>query len=374
MTLHRIALVAGLSLLSACTTDFDGPEEVKDLRVLAVKAVLPELGAPADANGDPAWPTDRTGIATLVAHPGFAVDGAERAVVLHLACTPVPGDLDGTSCTRMSELSQPADLLASIVPPEECGQPGAGALGAITFSGMEACTRDGCRPLSFLRDPADPGSTLALTPGYALPPDFSLGTLPAGHPQRLLGTDVVLLSLILEATTAEVAPAAAASDCEALQGTADRFGQLWPQRPHVAALKWIHARGPEMPAASPPNVNPSLSGMTLGGRALEPAGGAPDTAASPGRQEDVLPVLPGDFTALRQVYQRFNTEAQLVDTKVEEWGFSWFAAAGELEHAYTNEPTEPNHYKPVAGRTVLWLVVRDIRGGVDWASGLVEAR
>ncbi len=379
MRTHAIAGLAALFALVGCSTSFDGPEEVKGLRVLAVQAEPPEIGAPADqpAGGTTPWPAGGAAIRTLVGHPAFTAGDSPGAVVLHLACTPVPGDVQGTACTQMTELANPSELLRFVSPESACADPGLGEAGAITYAGLEACGRAGCGQLSLQRDPADPGSMEALeTPTYRLPADYSLAALPAGHLQRVLGQDVVEVALALEATPADVAPPVAVPPgCPAvLPAVLQRFLELWTQRPHVASLKWIHARGPDMSPDSPPNHNPQIAGITLGGAALPAAGGDPLGLADRSSR-NLLPVLPPGttFEELREQYRRYDTDAKPIDTKLEDWSYSWFVTAGELDHSNTYAWDEANAFTPASGRALVWLVVRDLRGGMVWTSGEVEA-
>jgi hypothetical protein len=368
-----LAALAVLALSAGCATQFDGPEKVKGLRVLAVQAEPPEIGAAADGSG-PSWPAASASIRTLVGHPAFAQDGDVHAIVLHLGCTAAPGQVAGTVCTQLSELSQPSDLLAFLSAATACTAPGLGVAGAITFSGLEACSRDGCGPLSVPLDPADAASTVSLaSPTYALPADYSLAALPSSSTQRVLGADVVDLALALEAAPADVAPTAAVADaCGALAAVLGRFQAAWSARPHLAALKWLHVRGPDMPAASPPNHNPVVSGITLAGAPLPAPGGTP-LAAQVGKKQDLLPALPGAFDTLRETYQRFDTDARYVDTRQEDWAYSWFVTAGDVDHSHTQSFDEANPLDPGAGTTVVWLVVRDLRGGMAWTAGELAA-
>ncbi len=375
MRAHAIAPLAALLALAGCKVpDFTGPEQVKELRVLAVRAEPPEIGAPADAGADEDWPAGAAAVQSLVGHPGFAATADAGAVVLHLGCTPAPGEVAGTVCTRMSELTRPSDLLQLVNAADACTAPGRGTVEAITFSGLEACGRDGCGALSVARDPTDPASAVPLpTPAYSLPDGYALSSLPAGHPQRVLGVDVVDVALALEATPGEVAPAAAVADpCAALGAVLQRMQDLWQERPSVAALKWIHVRGPDMPADSPPNHNPSLAGMTLDGTPVPAPGGTP-LAVTAGRRQELLPPLPGAFGDLRESWKRFDSDGNYVDTRTEEWGYSWFTTAGSLEFSHTTAWDETNWLKPASNRAVLWLVVRDLRGGEAWTAGEVEA-
>lgn len=377
MRAHAIAPLAALLALAGCNVpDFTGPEEVRGLRVLAVRAEPPELGAPADAGADEDWPAGSAAVESLVGHPNFAATADAGAVVLHLGCTPAPGEVAGTVCTRMSELTRPSDLLQLVDATDACAAPGRGAVEAITFSGLEACGRDGCGALSVALDPTDPASAVPLpTPTYSLPDGYALSSLPAGHPRRVLGVDVVDVALALEAAPEELAPATAVADpCAALGAVIQRIQDRWsdPTRDKVAALKWIHVRGPDMPADSPPNHNPSLAGMTLDGTPL-PAPDATPLAVTAGRKQDLLPALPGPFDDLRERWKRFDTDGNYVDTRTEDWGYSWFTTAGKLEYSHTTAWDERNQLKPVSGPAVLWLVVRDLRGGEAWTAGVVAA-
>lgn len=373
MKITSLAIAALLPAL-ACAPSYDGPEKVKDLRLLAVQAEPPEIGAPGDS-AQPGWPAGAAALRSLVAHPQFAVDGAPRAIVLHLACTPQPGDPSGTACTQMSELSQPAELLRFLSLSDACTAPGRGEVNAITFAGLEACDRQGCGALTVPLDPAAPASAVALpTPGYALPAGFSLAALPAGHTQRILGVEVVDLALVVAATPAEVAPAAAVADpCAALGAVLQRLSELWPGRENVAALKWIHVRGPDMPAESPPNHNPTLAGITLEGVRLPAPGGTP-AAAVAGQTQALLPDLGGStYEALRERYRRYDTDAEPIDMRDETWAYSWFTSQGELDLAHTDGADPRDTLDVKSGRTVIWLVVRDLRGGMAWSAGEIDA-
>jgi hypothetical protein len=368
------APLAALLLLAACSPEFDGPEKVKGLRLLAVQAEPPELGAAADA-GDPDWPPAAAALRSLVAHPEFALDGSPRAVILHLACTPEPGDPAGTACTQMSELSQPSQLLELVDLGEACTAPGRGTVNAITFSGLEACDRQGCGPISVPLDPGAPGSTVELpAPAYALPAGFSLSALPAGHPQRILGLDVVDLALVVEASPAELAPSAAVPDaCAALGAALENLEALWPGRESLASLKWLHVRGPEMPAENPANQNPSVAGIRFDGQLLPAPGGTP-LAVTAGRAREVLPDFGAEsYETLRERYQRYDTNGLYIDTRDETWAYSWFSTRGEWDSAHTDSTGAENELEPKRGRSVVWLVVRDVRGGMSWTVGELEA-
>jgi hypothetical protein len=381
-----------LAAAAACSPDFPPASRVDGLRLLAVRAEPPELAAP----GDPSAPS-RAALDSLVAHPAFATDPARAAVVLHVACTPDPGAGAASPCVRFASLSDPTELLAGADPAAACTAPGVGKRGAITFSGLEACGVAGCGPVTVRRDPADPASLVTLpAPAYELPADFSFEPFPAGAPERVLGLEVVDLALAIDATPAELAPAAPAADaCATVAAVVARLEALWPARTHVVSVKRIQVRGPAAP--SPRNRNPGDPdpeqsggaveepapplpsrphfGISLGGKTLPPPGDAPAQVAA-GAMEGLLPVLPGDYQALRQTYVRSDAEGLPIETRQEDWAFSWFATDGDVDRLHTKEPTDPDAYTaPGAGKVaVVWTVVRDLRGGIGWAAGRIQAR
>ncbi|MGC3999563.1 MAG: hypothetical protein QM767_19810 [Anaeromyxobacter sp.] len=360
-----LPLVAAALLAAGCMPDLDPASEVTGLRVLAVRAEPPEL-APGAA-GAP----DRATLGALVVHPAFTAAPDRRATVLHVACTPVPGDPSPSPCTQLTELADPVALLALVDPSQACAAPGTGAAGAITLAGLEACGALGCEPVVVLRDPADATSAVTLpAPGYALPAGYTLD-LPAGNAQRVLGVQVVDLALALDAGPEALAPVEPAADaCAALLAVAERFGAAWASSEHVTALKRITVRGPDAP--SPPNRNPELTGVTLDGRALPLPGQAPASVAA-GVEAGLLPVLPGDPDALREEYVRCDAAGRPIETRREDWTFSWFATAGELQHLHTYDATEADRYTaPGEGQVLVWAVVRDLRGGVAWRAAALE--
>jgi hypothetical protein len=391
---HALASLLALLSLAACAPDFAGPEKVRSLRLLAVQAEPPEIGAADDAAlGGAGWPAGAAALRSLVGHPDFAAaDTATQAVILHLGCTPLPGDPAGTACSQMSELAQPSNLLQALDLGEACAAPGLGKVGAITFSGLEACGRSGCGPVVVRRDPADPSSTVTLpAAGYTLPAlldpaqpaagPFALGTLPAGHPQRVVGLDVIDLALVVEATPAELAPAAAVPDaCTALAAVLQNLKTVWPGRENLASLKWIHVRGPDMPAENPPNRNPTIAGIHYQYTASRQthAGLLPDLGAAPlvvpdEQKVKLLPDFGGaDDETLREQYQRYDTAGKYIDTRRETWAYSWLNTRGAFELPFTDS-NDPENTLDAKGDAVVWLVVRDLRGGMAWTAAGIRA-
>jgi len=359
--------LAAAALLAACSPTFDPASRIEKLRVLAVRAEPPDL-APASYG----VASDVASLGALVAHPGFVSDPSRRAVVLHLACTPTPGDPSPTPCTLTETLADPAALLAGADLAAACAAPGLGAPGAVTFAGVESCGLSGCEPVSVLLDPSDTASAVAFpSPAYALPTGFDLALLPPGLPERVIGVEVVVLALALDAGPAALAPGQPVADaCAALAAALARFRAEWPAREHVAAIKRIRVRGPD--ALSPPNRNPVASGIALGGATL-PAPGTAPAAVAPGSEADLAPVFPGDPAPLHERYVECDAAGFPIETKTEEWVYSWFTTAGDLEDLHTRDGGDPERFTaPTSGRAVLYAVARDLRGGVAWASGTVE--
>jgi hypothetical protein len=361
------AIVSAALLLAGCAPDFTEPTQVTGLRVLAVRADPPELAPPADGSA-PA----RAGLGALVAHPDFATDGARRATVLHLGCTPSADPSVPSPCTAISELASPQALLGLADLGSACTAPGLGVPGAITFAGLESCGQGGCQPLEVRLDPADPGSTVALpTPAYELPASLDLSALPAGDPVRVLGLEAVDLALALDAAPEDLAPAAAVPDaCQALGAAAARFAGLWETRAHVAALKRIRVRGPE--AVNAPNRNPALSGIALEGAPLPFPGAAP-AQVSPGAELALLPLHPGDPDLLRETFVEVDAAGLPVRELREELTWAWFTSAGELKDPYTRAPDESAELTaPASGAGQVWLVLRDLRGGMAFTAGTFQ--
>ena len=192
---------------------------------------------------------------------------------------------------------------------------------------------------------------------------------------------MVVLSLALEATPAELAPASPVTpDCPTLlPEVLGWLGAQWSLRPHVASLKWIHVRGPEMPAASPANQNPFVTGISFGGTDLAPVGGAP-TGIAAGSERPLHPHLAADAVPPHETYQRYDTDGKYVDTRQEEWAYSWFTTSGDLKHARTQAWDQENEFTPRRNGdgsprdAVLWVVARDLRGGEAWSAAQVQAQ
>jgi hypothetical protein len=299
-------------------------------------------------------------------------------VVLHVTCTPEPGNPAATACARLSTLADPAALLGEGLadPARACAAPGVGQVNGITFTGVEACGLSGCGPVTVPLDPASPGTTVTFpAPRYQVPADLSFAAFPAGAPERVVGVEAVDLALALDVDPEALAPPAAVADgCAALAAFAARFEEEWPRAARVAALKRIVIRGPE--ARSSANQNPAISGVTLDGAVLPapaPDPGSGGAAVTRGVKTKLLPALPAPFETLRETYTRVDSTGAPIETKQEDWAFSWFSTGGDLKDDHTTAPDEQEEYDPGAGHALVWTVVRDLRGGTAWTVAEVKA-
>ena len=372
MTVRTVAAAVAALTAAACSPSFDPPSEVKGFRLLAIRASPPEI-APAD-DPDPAQ-AHAAALDTLIASPAFLAERDRRAVVLHVACTPEPGNAAESPCTALTQLADPTGLLAAGLTDEAaCTAPGVGKVNAITFSGVETCGLAGCGPVSVPLDPGNPGVTATLAPPrYALPADFTFSSLPPGDPGRILGLEAVDLALALDVDPAALAPTSpVASDCEALQAFAARFLAAWPGAAHVTALKRIVIRGPE--ARNAANRNPAVAGVTYDA-GVEPwprltLPGAPTpTALRPGAHVELLPDTTGDDV---ERYLQIDASGAIITEKDEDRAWSWFSTGGKLKYDHTTRADEKLEFKPGAGPALMWLVVRDLRGGLAWTVAEVK--
>lgn len=377
-----VALVA-----SACGEGFLPVTYVDDLRVLALRAEPPEI----------AW--DREGFSTesevsaLVADPVQLRIPEREVVVGYLACTPDPADPAPGPCTAVATLRAPAEI-GRHLPDDLCqAAPGgpSGGKSPFSFLGAERCRHEGgCAPLVLERD----GLPLPLpAPVYRLEGDLGLGTLPAGHPARTRGAQVVILAFAVVASPGELFDGVEETDpCRLPAALMSRFFTLFESRPNVLALKRIQVRGPDNHDEA--NVNPRVAGILAGGLPLpaDPGDPWPDVATfSRGQAVRLFPrpaasALDDEGKPLhgaeRQRYTRYRVDGSAVGEDEEEWRFSWFSTGGRFEVPQTTRepvfwtaPTgEDDDPVPPAGRTFLYLVVRDGRGGTDWVMREVRVR
>jgi hypothetical protein len=341
--LLAVLALASLAPLAACGDQFDPASRVDDLRVLGVRAEPPEIATPdiGAAFGVP----DRTALSALVADPAQLADPGRAASVVYLACTDDPLDPEGGACTSFESFRDVPALARAARPPGEVF--GRGEVGAVTFSGLEGCVHG---------EPCVPPTALA-PPAYVLPPDLRLDFLPAGMPQRVVGIEVVVIAVAVAAAPEELLAAGPA-------GVPERLAELLPSREHVVAVKRLAVRGPD--ATDEPNLNPVVGGIAADGVEL-PAAVEEGPVFAPGAGLSLTAVLPAGAEALFQPFTDYDAFGRPIAPAVEEWVYSFFATAGDLDRVHTRSTGEKNRYTaPDAGEALLYLVVRDHRGGADW--------
>ncbi len=403
----RFGIAATMALaLAGCGEEFKPASYVDKLRLLAIQAAAPEIaplvrdaaGTPLDPQPEGAAP-DRTTFTSLVADPLQFEDPEREAIVVYLACTPEPGSLEPSICSLLETYADPKQLPELMretggacggagggSAPGELGQ---GVVGGISFVGIEACDHvEGCAP-PFI----DVGGTPVQLPSptYVLPPDFRLDELPAGHPQRNTGLPILVVTLVVSATPQELLDGADPADFCAF---ADRVNAnlvgLLESREQLIALKRVQVRGPDN--EDPINVNPEIPGFTANG--VELPDSAPVTVTEEahfraGQQVKLLPVLPRDENGqplpadvIYQPFTRWTNTGEFFRDVREQWLWSWFTTAGEMEtdrtkpadeeQTWTAPGTDPDYPVPAHRQAMLYSVVRDARGGIAWAKRLVE--
>lgn len=342
-----LLLAATATLAAACGPDFDPASQVDKLRVLAVRAEPPEI-APPPASGAPVAP-DRAALGALVVRGDVASDPARQTTVVYVACVPVPGDPSPSPCVALASLRDPTAALAGAAG-ASCAAPDEAA--PVVFAGAEVCDAAGCGP-------AQVGGVTLPSPEVRLPAGYGFDALPASAPERVLGVEAAVLAFALDATPDELS--GGSGPCPAA-AVAERLSALWQAREHVLAVKRVQIRGPA--AVDPPNRNPGIEGIAAGGAAL--ASGAPATLA-PGTAW-LTPVLPAGEAGTPEAYTKLDATGTPITTAVEEWVFSWFGTAGELDDLRTRGAEAEEWILPAAGtRARVAAVVRDVRGGVAWA-------
>jgi len=392
----RHALPVGLLLLAACTEQFEPGWKVDDLHLLALQAEPPEI-APAALPGEPDAPVpDRARLTSLVAHPDHVAGAERRSTVLYFACTPIPGDPSASACSSFDALADPSGFGGEATPDCGAGGPGGAATelgtgvpGGISFSGIEECDHTGCRAARLRLDPSNPSVVIPLpAPEYVLPSALRFDHLQAGAPERATGVQVTVLALVLDAAPEELF-AGATDLCTAMAGFGERLKTLMAERKNVTATKRITVRGPE--CADEPNRNPELPGVAWKDAELSAAGAEGPTEVKAGEALDLLPALPRDSTgqalaqeAFLQPYTERDSAGVVLGEAREQWVYSWYVTGGELERdrtkkldkvqLWTAPGGEGGDPVPANGRVRLYVVVRDLRGGIAWTAREVIVR
>jgi hypothetical protein len=362
--LAALPVLAALSS-AACAPTFDPASEVKGFRLLAVLAASPELTAPEDP--DPTHP-HATALQSLIATPAYLAPGGEayRSLVVHVTCTPAPGDPAPSPCTLLTELADPKQFLEQAIadPAAACTGGGKGAPDAITFTGAESCGLTDCLPVVVK------GTSVILpTPTYQVPAGF-YDKLPADSPQQELGVEAVDLVLALdvapEALTLATVPAN--PECSnVLAPFVEAAGAEWPAHPHVVAIKRIPIAGPA--PVNSPNQNPKIDGVNLVVGTTPPWPGitpAPATSPTPLTPGVHVDLLPDNTNDLVESYWRLDGNGVPIEQKLEDRAYSWFSTGGKFKDDNTTAADHRADYEPASGPALIWTVARDLRGGTDW--------
>jgi hypothetical protein len=359
----RRILIAAVLVLAACSPTFDPASKIEKLRVVAVKAEPPEI--------DPAG-IQTADLTSLVLRADYLTT-TRTATVVHLACVPVPGSLDLTPCVMLSNLTDPAVKIAAVAraacAQEASGDPSAATTtwAPIALVGFEACADAVCGSATTSGGPL-PAPQVTIPAGFTFAP-AEPAQLGAGDTvdawrrrvaeQRILGVQAVDLAFAIDALPDELVAGVGAA-CPA-GDIADRLAALWAAREHVLTVKRVPIRGPDSP--NPANRNPSVAEIVAGGTTLDPA--AATTVA--GGVIDLTPLLPAGAAGEPEVYVELDAAGVPIQTKTEEWVYSWFSTAGDLADLHTRSATKADAWTVrSAGPARVAVVVRDLRGGTAW--------
>lgn len=338
----RIPLAAAAALaLAACSPDFDPASKVDKLRVLAIQAEPPEIEPTSDSTVAP----DRATLRSLV----LDAEPAGTTTVVHLACVPTPGEPTPSPCVVFAALRDPTVMLAQAAQ-ASCDPGHATSAAGVAFAGVEVCAAGVCGPALAAGLPL-PTPQVAIPDGFAFP--------PAG-PERILGVQAIDLAFALDATPDELVAGAGTTTCW-IGEMAARFAELWSSREHVLSTKRIQIRGPAAP--DPPNVNPAIAGIKARGAELDA-----EAATTLAGGTIALTPIP-DPLVLPQPYTKLDAAGAVIESTTEEWVYSWFSTAGDLDELHTHG-TDPDEWtvSASAGGTpaIVAAVVRDLRGGEAW--------
>ncbi len=349
------ALLVSAGLAGGCveeeTSAFSHPSTINSLRVLGIKADPPEIALPApDSKGEGIL--KKTSLLTsLVASPGFLDNPAKRSSVLYFACTPNLEDSDDSCIQGDSWQDHPVALLEKTISHISCTpgnsssyELGIGKVGEFSFSGIDSCDATGC---SAARIQLDSAISLS-TPTYTIPDNLRLNELPSNHPRRFLGIKVSILAFAIDAAPEELV---SGSDwCAALANVPNQLKTTLKDRKQVITVKYIHIRGPDSDDA--PNQNPSIEGIEEFERT--------DYGI---RYEPKFIETAIDNESFGQTFTLRDSNGQPLETAQEHWRFSWFTTSGSIHGGYWIPLASPS-----PTRAQIYLVVRDERGGLEWAT------
>jgi hypothetical protein len=149
------------------------------------------------------------------------------------------------------------------------------------------------------------------------------------------------------------------------------------------------AQAAEFATRRHPNTNPSIAQVTADGAALVPLEVDANARASvaPGARVHLVVTWPACAADERpcdgaESYVWYDPDARELTTRREAMRVSWFATAGAYDQAHSGrgEAEADTAYAddtwtaPASGDALLWIVLRDDRGGATWASFRVAAQ
>lgn len=338
----RLLGLGGLLLLAACGEMFDAPSAITDFRV---------VGAKVQVEGDPAR-----------ANP--SADEAVRVSLLSID-EGAPADDASSEPTFTPGLLQwaliPCVPLPVTIGPPLCGPP------------IEPC--DGC----IATPPADPLAVPIVQ--FSVPSQDDLDDAEAG-------------SVLLQGIVCSNGTPSQDAVVRFLMGESDDLQPcegppLQENRPVEG--RFVAVTIPIEEDTSDPNLNPELLSIILNGGVWPPpydqgvprdapsTGCATDLAALPPEQRDAHPRAGDDPSTINLAVTQDSVQTFMVDDQevTEEIQVSWLADGGGFEASFSfiTDPArsvltnwKPFDDVPDGGRLVRFtFVVRDGRGGADWA-------
>ncbi|AKU92335.1 hypothetical protein [Vulgatibacter incomptus] len=391
---HACGLAVGAALaLAGCGKTFTPASYVDKLRILAIRADQPELAPPVlGEDGKPlepqpaGHPPSSSRIRTLVADPAQLDEPSRVVTLLAIGCTPDPANPAAASLCNSFAAVQDPTAIAAMLAKEAC-VPGGDSQGntqgvGISFLGLEVCAMGKpCEPVS-LQTPS--GAVELPQPVFEIPEALRLESLPPGTPARVLGIQASVTELAIAASPDELLLGAdPAIPCSIPLAVAINLDRLGDERERVTGLKRLQIRGPD--ATDEPNENPAIDGIEAERRPLPAELVEPIPAVAlfrRGAATGLSASLPEG--AKRQRFSRFDVQGNKIREEDESWMYSWFITAGAVGDLRTRDagtfnvwtaPTgKKNDPVPTSGRVFLYSVVRDGRGGSDWAVREVRIR
>jgi hypothetical protein len=348
----RSLTIAAALALAACTPDFDPASKVDKLRVLAVRAEPPEIAPPGDPDA-----VHTAALTSLVVRADFETEPARTTAVVHVACIPTPGDPSPNRCLTF-------DTLRDATAPIRDAAPAACAAAAgvpVVFAGVEACVAELCGPAVAVGSPMR-AAEVAVPAGF----DLAFDQLRArgSAPELVLGVQAVVLAFAIDATPDELVAAGAGTTPCAEGDLAAGLATLWASRDHVLSTKQITIRGPDAPDA--PNQNPAKPGIKAAGEELKPDSETPLRGGTLALE----PFFAGSADPLPEAYTKLDAAGVPIESTREDWVYSWFSTAGEIDELHTRgTQTDDWIVGGASGGTpaLVAAVVRDLRGGTAWA-------